>query len=1201
MQIKELFDSSKDIYRTIEKVITYSAAQETRLSAEISEYIVTDHIEEQFAVLLENIQLALEQGGQNEVGVWVSGFYGSGKSSFTKYLGMALDDSITIDEVPFRTHLQNRMNKPQVPALLNTLSARFPAAVVLLDLASDMLAGASMEDVSSVLYYKVLQWAGYSQNLKVAAFERRLEQDDRYDEFIQRIETDLGMEWRALQNDELVVESLLPEIAHEMYPALFKTTTSFNTDTSAIVRFETNQVQDMIDIVRQKSDRDFIIFIIDEVGQYVGSRDNLILNLDGLAKNLKSIGDGKVWIVGTAQQTLTEDDPKAALNSPELFKLAARFPIQIDLESNDIKEICTGRLLGKSARGEETLGQLFDSHGQALRHNTKLQDAKFYDSDFGRKTFIDLYPFLPAHFDILLHLLGALAKSTGGIGLRSAIKVIQDILVERNKEAAAVADREVGWLATTVTLYDALEKDIRRAFPSIYGAVGKTIMRFPDSDMHPAVAKTVAVLQILGNMPVTSQNVGSLLHPAIDAASQRDAIAQAIAEMIGDSLAPFGENEGNLCFFSEKVNEIDQERAQLNVRGMESRRIRNDTLRTLFSPLPSTRIHNVRTVSAGLKIASSSQVTSLAGDRETIQFVAEFADPTDYATVRSDLVDESRQRSSQYTIFMLGRGTPEIDAKAAEIYRCTEIVRRYRNDPDQEVKEYCTAQTDRVNNTLTGELTRLLRQSLGQGSFIFRGQATAAESLSTDVAQAAKSYLSTVADQVFERYGEAPVRADTALAERFLKAGNLSAVTSTIDPLGLAQMDGNTPSIDSNHKALVSIRDYIERHGVVEGSQLSSYFQNAPFGWSPDTLRYLVAAMLMGGEIKLKASGQEVTVNGQLAIDALRTNNAFKPVGVALRDERPSNELLARAAERLTDLTGDMVIPLEDEISKAALKYISNCQYRFGPLAEKLNVLALPGANVVTNLTQELASITQNDASDAPQRLGNEESLLYEHLTWAAAVQTALNNGLEGTIQALRHHCNTIHGLPDTGIPGQLRREVADEMALVEERLGQECFYEHAADLRTTLTAIQARTRDAASQFADTQRQTLQNAQVELTKMYDWDALSVDEQQQTLGQLDQLVVDATADLDGIRKLLNQEFVIQSQINAIKQNVIGLAKDRHRLRTQETAKERTPFEQTIAMPAVINSPAQLDELIQRLQSLKQEIAYRSTVELTIELT
>src|SRR3989304_5731463 len=86
MEIKTLFDSSRDIYRTIEKVITYSASQEVRLKAEITEYVVTESIEDQFERLLAKMQEAMDTDGENEVGVWVSGFYGSGKSSFTKYL-----------------------------------------------------------------------------------------------------------------------------------------------------------------------------------------------------------------------------------------------------------------------------------------------------------------------------------------------------------------------------------------------------------------------------------------------------------------------------------------------------------------------------------------------------------------------------------------------------------------------------------------------------------------------------------------------------------------------------------------------------------------------------------------------------------------------------------------------------------------------------------------------------------------------------------------------------------------------------------------------------------------------------------------------------------------------------------------------------------------------------------------------------------
>ena len=114
--------------------------------------------------------------------------------------------------------------------------------------------------------------------------------------------------------------------------------------------------------------------------------------------------------------------------------------------------------------------------------------------------------------------------------------------------------------------------------------------------------------------------------------------------------------------------------------------------------------------------------------------------------------------------------------------------------------------------------------------------------------------------------------------------------------MSLVQIAGGQPSIRTDHKALISICDYIDRSGTVEGKRLLEHFGSAPFGWSTDTLRYLIAALLVAGEVKLKVSGREVTVNGQHAIDALKTNNSFKSVGVALRHDRVSTEVLAEAA-----------------------------------------------------------------------------------------------------------------------------------------------------------------------------------------------------------------------------------------------------------------------------------------------------------------
>lgn len=1206
MTIRSLFDPSKDIYRTIEKVITYGASQESRLKAEISEYVVTESIEEQFRKLLDRMQLAMESGGENEIGVWVSGFYGSGKSSFTKYLGLAFDDQRTLNGTPFIKYLQDRLHKPQTKALLSTVAQRFPAAVVMLDLASEMLAGATMEDVTTVLYFKVLKWAGYSDNLVVADFERHLKRDDRMAELEARIASQFpGKTWSDVHNSPLLVSALLPKIAHEFYPDLFTTPTAFTAEMKGWTKSQDQQIQEIINIVREKSGKQNIIFIVDEVGQYVASRDNLILNLDGLAKNLKRLGDGKAWIISTAQQTLTEDDPRAALNSDKLYKLKDRFPIQIDLESSDIKEICYRRLLGKSPAGETELGKLFAAHGQALRHNTKLQDAKYYDADFSKESFTNLYPFLPAHFDILLHLLGALAKSTGGIGLRSAIKVIQDVL-KGEGGSKAMADQPVGWLATTVTLYDELEKDIRRAFPSIHRSVSQGVgVRFHDSPLHQDIAKTIAVLQILGNLPVSVQNVASLMHPSVTAPSQLDKVKKAVEEMLGDVRVPLGEKDGNLVFLSEKLRDIEQERGAIALRTVDVKRIFNDALRESFDPLPRVSLHGTMAVATGLKVQAGSTITSLAGDHNTIQTIVERVPASDYDTAKNRMLDDSRSRAGRNVIGLLTRANANLDDLANEIYRCQRIAELHRNEPDQEVKDYCTGQLDRAAK-LAAQLQSKIKQTLQAGSFVFRGQATAVSALNADLLEAAKKLLSDVADQVFDRYVEAPVRAGTDTAEKFLKVANPAAISSALDPLGLVQTVAGRASFKTDHKAMISIRDYIDKRGTVDGKRLIDDFSSDPFGWSPDTTRYIVAAMLMAGEIKLKVSGREVTAAGQQAIDALKTNNAFKQIGVALRDERPSIETLARAAERLTELVGDMVIPLEQEISKAAAKHFPRFQHDYGSLAEKLSGLGLAGSDCIRTLNQDIADVLFTDASDAPQRLGAEASAIYDNLKWALEVKRVLDNGLDATLRDLQAHRRDMEALPDTGVPGELRREVAEDLATLSERLGREDFYKHTADFNSQLTHLKGRVRDAVITLSEQQKLRLKEGVEGLQRIPEWEELTQEERGNAVNRLDSLTLAATQDLVGLKRLLARDYDINSTLEDLKRSIQRQGQERLRQRMEEERaktgeKGSAKLSKSISVPEKMTSAADIDALIQQLHEIKAQLGLYAEIELSFVLS
>ena len=129
---------------------------------------------------------------------------------------------------------------------------------------------------------------------------------------------------------------------------------------------------------------------------------------------------------------------------------------------------------GKSPEGDALLKDRFERHGPKLRFATELKNTSYYKSDLDKDTFCKYYPFLPHHFDILLQLLARLAKTRGGVGLRSAIKVIQDVLVDPGKTRAGaplLADEKIGALATTVTFFDTLRTDIERPFPHIISGV----------------------------------------------------------------------------------------------------------------------------------------------------------------------------------------------------------------------------------------------------------------------------------------------------------------------------------------------------------------------------------------------------------------------------------------------------------------------------------------------------------------------------------------------------------------------------------------------------------------------------------------------------------------------------------------------------------------------------------------------------------
>lgn len=211
--IRQVFSPCRPIDRTIEKVIDYYAQEEDRLAREVSEYEVTDSIESCFRKFLDVFGEGVRGGQVTEVGIWMSGFYGSGKSSFTKYLGAALDPSKMIHGKSFLDLLCDRFPRNEIPAA----------------------------PVSIVLYWKVLQWAGFSKEKKTAQLEFTLVRQGNYEDFKRRYRERYKGEWEEIHNDPLIGVARAAEIVPQVLPGDFPTAESFRS-----LRFE--EARDLRDL-----------------------------------------------------------------------------------------------------------------------------------------------------------------------------------------------------------------------------------------------------------------------------------------------------------------------------------------------------------------------------------------------------------------------------------------------------------------------------------------------------------------------------------------------------------------------------------------------------------------------------------------------------------------------------------------------------------------------------------------------------------------------------------------------------------------------------------------------------------------------------------------------------------------------------------------------------------------------------------------
>ena len=1098
--MRSLFSTRRPIDRPIEKVIDYYATDDTRLLAEVEEYEVTANVEQNLRRFLDVVGAGVRTSQVAETGIWVSGFYGSGKSSFTKYLGFALDPSRLVDGRPFLDLLAERIGPLTLRQELKALATREPMAVIMLDLGAEQLAASSLTSVSTVLYWKILQWAGYSKEEKVAQLEFRLDRDGRLDEFRQAYRAQFGRSWDEVHNDPLVAVSRADQLAPGFYPREYPEPGAFRALRFSLAENLRDRAAEMLDVIRRKTGRQNVLFLIDEAGQYVAPRGELILNLDGLARNFKELGQGRVWVVATGQQTLAEIVEKAAYNSAELNKLRDRFPVSIELDARDIREITGKRLLGKAAEGEAQLGALFRQHGQALATNTRLVGTTLFKGDVDEQSFVRLYPFLPQHFDLLLELVRTLARSTGGIGLRSAIRVIQDVLVDTSKVLPAgarlLADQPVGRLATADQFFDTLRADVGKVLPHVVTGVDRVAQLFPEDGLPPRVAKAVGALQPIENLPRSVENVAALLYAQIGDPPQVDEVREALRRLVEEKATGLVEDPqaGGFTFLSEGVKPLRDKRNAYAPTAGELNLLRSQILQGLFEAAPTATLENAKAVRAGVRLGR----TPIVGEDEEVQFRLEATDAGGWDARRTTLLTETTGHAEWKTaIAWLIRPDDAVDDVLVEVVRSRKAANETpESEADRDVASFIRAER-RAAQINEEEARKLYRKALLEGTLIFRGKPTPATVAGATTDLAARKVLQEAAAQIYPSFHLVNIRPPTDLASKFLDVERLDRMPPGLDPLRFVTQSAGRPRVDPRHPALAeALRVFhaqLDQRGTtrLQGNAVQDIFAAAPYGWSKDATRYAFAALLLAGEIMLHTSGGVVQTAGPAAVEAMRSTQAFGRIGVALRDSRPSLETLDRAASRLESIVGLPVLPLENQISSTAREHLPPRLEPLAPLATQLRLLGLAGADRAQALADTGRDLLQQDGAAAISLLGAVDCDFPTDLDWAKQVSAALANGAEQDVQDARAAVREAQDLEQLS-PG-LRLVEMSERDTLGDALASDTFYTRLADLRGVARTVRERAARAFQERLAVYEADLIKGRASLEASPDWLRLADDD------------------------------------------------------------------------------------------------------------
>ncbi|MBD8553509.1 BREX system P-loop protein BrxC [Rhizobium sp. CFBP 8762] len=568
--MRDIFE--KPVDRSIDGVI--KADDEASLRVELDEYVITGEIGVRLGLLLQAYN-----NYSTANGVWISGFFGSGKSHLLKMLALLLENREVDGVRAFDIFAQkDALKKDTILAGDLRKAVSIPSKSILfnIDQKADVISKTDVDALLAVFQKVFDEMCGYyGKQPHIAQFERQLDERGQLDEFKAAFLELSGKPWETRGREEALLES------RNIAAAFARATGTDAADAKDILtqyRKDTRvSIEDFANTVKAWIDRQVpkfrLNFFVDEVGQYIADNVKLMTNLQTIAESLNTKCKGQAWIIVTAQQALTDVvGDMTARQENDFSKIQARFSNRMPLNSADVAEVIQKRLLAKTDAAEITLGNLHDKEVSNLRTLFDFADGSIPLKNYrDRNHFIASYPFPPYQYTLFQMAITSLSEHNAfegkhsSVGERSMLAVFQEV-------AKALKDMPVGGLATFDRMFDGIQSVLKSSVQQSIHIAKDNL----DDAYAFRVLKALFLVKYVKGFRATVRNISILLLSEfdVDQGEQRRRIEEALARLERET---YIQRNGDVYeFLTNEEKDVEAEIKALDVDPTESTKALED-------------------------------------------------------------------------------------------------------------------------------------------------------------------------------------------------------------------------------------------------------------------------------------------------------------------------------------------------------------------------------------------------------------------------------------------------------------------------------------------------------------------------------------------------------------------------------------------------------------------------------------------------